>query len=219
MTQPHKTKWRPASLPASTVPRSVGPARKGETAFPREVPAEALRPRSVPQVPRSMNIAIPVRVPAGSAPCLAAGFGSLAGPVRLRLATSTFRFPIGHPLKRTSSVVLSRFPPPGGFRFRRTLEGKWVRLWLAPLPRASSFRLPGPRFDRLPSEDFCRFSAGPPLEASSFPKAAPCDKRTMAPVVESRQTLNRGSGLWITGISGITWVKVASACQSPGLRP
>jgi hypothetical protein len=62
---------------------------EGETAFPREVPAEALRPRSVPQVPRSGNIAIPVRVPAGSAPRLAAGFGSLAGSVRLRLATST----------------------------------------------------------------------------------------------------------------------------------
>ena len=46
-----KTKWRPAFLPASTVPRSIGFAREGEAAFPREVPAEALRPRSVPQVP------------------------------------------------------------------------------------------------------------------------------------------------------------------------
>ncbi len=45
-----KTKWRPASLPASTVPGSLV-LPKGETAFPREVPAEALRPRSVPQVP------------------------------------------------------------------------------------------------------------------------------------------------------------------------
>jgi hypothetical protein len=135
-----KTKWRPALLPASTVPRSVGLAREGETAFPREVPAEALRPRSVPQVSSPDK--------SGSVPCgfraWPEGWPRFPGGIEsLRLATSTFRFPIGRPLKRTSSVVLSRNLPPGGFQFRRTLEGKWVRLWLAPPPRASSFRLPG----------------------------------------------------------------------------
>ena len=105
------------------------------------------------------NIAIPVPVPAGSAPCLAAGFGSLAGTFLLGLAASNSGS-LSVVREASFAVVLSRFLPPGGFRFRRTLEGKWVRHWLAPPPRASSFRLPGPRFLQLPSEDLSRFPRG-----------------------------------------------------------
>jgi hypothetical protein len=171
MTAP-KTKWRPASLPASTVPRSVSLAREGETAFPREVPAEALRPRSVPQVPSQEYCY------SGSGSC---GFralpcGRLRFPGGIRPSPSCdidIRFPIGRPLKRTSSVVLSRNLPPGGFRFRRTLEGKWVRLWLAPPPRASSFRLPG---------TFASIGFGPKTSAALRGAAA----ESVSPFPESR---------------------------------
>ena len=164
-------------LPASTVPGSVGLAREGETAFPREVPAEALRPRSVPQVPSQDHCW------SGSGSC---GFRSLpcgrsSVPWRVpSFSALRLRIPVPYrtSMKRSFSDVLSRFLPPGGFRFRRTLEGKWVRLWLAPLPRASSFRLPGPRFLRLPSEDFRRFPPGRAWERHfRFRKAAPCHRK------------------------------------------
>jgi hypothetical protein len=84
------------------------------------VPRPALRPASVPwRVPSFFRLA-------------ASNSGSLSDADEAKLLR-----------------VLSRYLPPGGFRDRRTLEGKWVRLWLAPPPRASSFRLPGPRFLRF----------------------------------------------------------------------
>ncbi len=105
-----KTKWRPALLPASTVPRSVGPAREGETAFPREVPAEALRPRSVPQVPSQEYCY------SGSGSC---GFRALpcgrlrfpGGYLPSRPCGFEFRFPIGLRRSEASSV-----PFRGSFR-------------------------------------------------------------------------------------------------------
>jgi len=153
------------------------------------------------------NIAIPVPVPAGSSASLAAGFGSLAGTFLLGLAASN-EGSLSDVREASFSEVLSRFLPPGGFRFRRTLEGKWVRLWLAPPPRASSFRLPGPHFDQLPSEDFRRSPRGRVWERLSVSgRPRPATGRTLAPESDSRLMLNRGPGLWITGISGINWVK------------
>ena len=143
---------------------------EGETAFPREVPAEASRPRSVPQVP-SQGYCYP-----GSGSC---GFQSLpcgrsSDPWRVP-SFSALRLRIPVPCrtsrKRSFFDALSRFLPPGGFRFRRTLEGKWVRLWLAPLPRASSFRLPGPHFLRLPSlRTSAAFRGAVPGSFSPFPE-------------------------------------------------
>jgi hypothetical protein len=133
-------------------------------------------------------------------------------PSFFRLAASKRSFPVG--LDEAKLLrVLSRFLPPGGFGFRRTLEGKWVRPWLAPLPRASSFRLPGPRFLRLLSEDFRRSPLGRRRDRLfRFRKRPlPCDKSTLAPTFESRLTVNRRRGLWITGISGVTWIKLGFA--------
>ena len=83
-----KTKWRPASLPASTVPRSVSSCPKAWLAFPGRFRPRPCGPgRSLRFLRRT--IAGPVPVPAGPAPNLAAGFGSLAGSFRLGLAAST----------------------------------------------------------------------------------------------------------------------------------
>ena len=91
---------------------------------------------------RFLHRTSPDRSPAGPTPCLAAGHGSLAGS-EISARRHRYSVPYRTPTKRSFLGVLSRNLPPGGFRFRRTLEGKWVRLWLAPPPRASSFRLPG----------------------------------------------------------------------------
>ena len=158
----------------------------------------------------SRNIAIPGRSPAGPAPCLAAGHGSLAGSEfsALRLRNSV---PYRSPRKRSFFGVLSRNLPPGGFRFRRTLEGKWVRLWLAPPPRASSFRLPGTLLRSASVRRRPPLSAGPRLGASSVSgRARPATGRTLAPESDSHQALFWESGLWITGITGITQVKPAT---------
>src|SRR4051812_26370852 len=144
-----QTKWRPAFPPASTVPRSVRFARRRSW---------------LSQGGSGRGLAAPVG-PSGSfagillfrfsplrAPLLALrpDFGSLAGSVFLRLAASNFGS-LSDSDEASFLGFLSQSLQPGGLRFRRTLEGKWVRLWLAPLPRASSFRLPRPRFDPLPS--------------------------------------------------------------------
>jgi hypothetical protein len=176
---------------------------EGETAVPREVPAEALRPRSVPQVP-SQEYRY-----SGSGSC-----GSRAWPEgwprfpcgiqKISVLRHRLPGPYRTPTKRSFLGVLSRFLPPGGFRFRRTLEGKWVRLWLAPPPRASSFRLPGPRFNWLRSEDFRRSPRGRSWERLSVSgRPLPATGRSLHPFSESRQALNRGLSLWITGITGI----------------
>ena len=153
-----ETKWRPASLPASTVPGSVGPAR---------------RRNRLSQGGSGRGLAAPVGPSGSFAGILLFRFRFLRVPrPALRPASVPWRGPSFSALrlripvpyrtsgKRSLSDVLSRFHPPGGFRFRRTLEGKWVRHWLAPPPRASSFRLPGPCFDQLPSEDFRRSPRG-----------------------------------------------------------
>jgi len=154
-----KTKWRPALPPASTVPRSVRLARRpgllsqggsgrglaapvGPSGSFAGILLFRFRFLRVPR-PASRPASVPWRVPSFSA-------------LRLRI-----QVPCRTPMKRSFFGVLSRNLPPGGFRFRRTLEGKWVRLWLAPLPRASSFRLPG---TSLPSAsvlaNFRRFPRG-----------------------------------------------------------
>ncbi|MEA3064759.1 MAG: hypothetical protein QOJ27_1205 [Sphingomonadales bacterium] len=213
-----KTKWRPALLPASTVPRSVRLARKRS---------------SLSQGGSGRGLAAPVG-PSGSfagislfrfrflrVPLLALrpDFGSLAGSSLLRLAASKV---VSLSVVREASfqVVLSRFLPPGGFRFRRTLEGKWVRHWLAPPPRASSFRLPGTSFRSASVRRHPPLSAGPSLRASlRFRKAAPCDKPVSASLRRFAQALFQRFGLWITGITGITQVKPARAPPPSAQRP
>jgi hypothetical protein len=198
-----KTKWRPALLPASTVPGSVGPARRRDR---------------LSQGGSGRGLAAPVGPSGSFAGSLLIRFRFLRVPrPALRPASVPWRVPSSRPCGFELKVpcrtfdeanffdVLSPFLPPGGFRFRRTLEGKWVRLRLAPLPRASSFRLPGPCFLR---PRFLRTSAvlrsAVPGSVSPFPKRPlPCDKRTLAPESESRKALNRLLGLWITGITGI----------------
>ena len=155
--------------PLSLVP-SVLP--EGETAFPREVPAEALRPRSVPQVPRSRNIAIPVRVPAGSAPRLAAGFGSLAGSFLLPPCGFGSKVPYRTPMKRTSSCPFAvpsarglRVPPDPRRKVGSALACAAASRFFLPvartLLRSTSVRRPEP------------LSARPPLGPSlSFPEEA-----------------------------------------------
>ena len=149
-------------------------------------------------------IADPVPVPAGSAPRLAAGFGSLAGTFLLGLAAS-ISGSLSVVREASFAVVLSRFRPPGGFRFRRTLEGKWVRPWLAPPPRASSFRLPGPCF--VQPEILANFRRSPPGRAWErlfrFRKAAPRHRTDNGTRRRVGQARNGRSDLWITGISGI----------------
>ena len=149
---------------------------EGRACFPREVPAEALRPRSVPQVPSRDHCW------SGSGSC---GFRSLPcgrSSVPWRVPSfSAFRLriqvPCRTPTKRSFFGVLSRNLPPGGFRFRRTLEGKWVRLWLAPPPRASSFRLPGTSLRWASVRRLPPLSAGPWLGPSlRFRRVAPCHK-------------------------------------------
>ena len=145
-------------LPASTVPGSVGPALRREPPFPGR-----FRPR--PCGPgRSLRFLDPgislfrfgfLRVPRPALRRLRFPGGSLVS----RPCGFEFKFPYRTSDEASFFGVLSRFLRPGGFGFRRTLEGKWVRPWLAPPPRASSFRLPGPRFLRLP---FFRTSAAFP---------------------------------------------------------
>ncbi len=185
-------------------PWAVGPAREGEIAFPREVPAEALRPRSVPQVPCAKIIADPVPVPAGSAPCLAAGFGSLAGSFLLKPCGLEFRFPIGLTMKRSFVVSFRGSFSPGASGSagpsKESGFGFGLRRCLALLPSGC----PDLRFLRLPSEDFRRFPRGRAWKLFSVSgRPLPATGRTLAPESESRQALNRGSGLWITGITGI----------------
>jgi hypothetical protein len=61
---------------------------EGEAAFPREVPAEASRPRSVPQVPSAGSLLIGFRFLRVPILALRPVFGSLAGSLILRLAAS-----------------------------------------------------------------------------------------------------------------------------------
>jgi hypothetical protein len=172
-----QTKGRPALLPASTIPGSVDPARRRDR-LSQGGSGRGLAAPVGPSGSLRRSIADPVPVPAGSAPRLAAGFGSLAGIFLLGLAASNSNS-LSVVREASFAVVLSRFLPPGGFRFRRTLEGKWVRLWLAPLPRASSFRLPGPSLPSASSScELPPLSAGPSLRASiRFRKAAPCHRK------------------------------------------
>jgi hypothetical protein len=109
-----KTKWRPAFPPASTVPGQSALPVKARPPFPGRFRPRPCGPgRSLRFLRR--DIATPVPVPAGSAPCLAAGFGSLAGPFvsALRLRT---RVPYRASRKRNFFDALSRFLPPEGFR-------------------------------------------------------------------------------------------------------
>lgn len=212
-----KTKWRPASLPASTVPRSVGPARRRD----RLSQGGSGRGLAAPVGPSgSFAGSLLIRFRFLRVPSLALRpvFGSLAGSFLLGLAASNSSS-LSVVREASFAVALSRFLPPGGFRFRRTLEGKWVRLWLAPLPRASSFRLPGPS---LPStsvlSNFRRSPLGRAWERLSVSgRPRPATGRTLAPESESRQALNRGFGLWITGITGIIWINWTSVRRGDAL--
>ena len=214
-----QTKWRPALLPASTVPRSVGPAREGETAFPREVPAEALRPRSVPQVPSQEYCY------SGSGPC-----GSRAQPCgRLRFPGGSLhspscgieiRFPIGRPRSEASRSSFRETFRPGASGSAGPLKesgfGFGLRRRLALLPSGCP-DLASTGFRPKTSAALRGAVTG---SVSPFPEGPrPATGRTLAPESDSRLMLNRGLGLWITGISGITWVKRSGACQLPGLRP
>jgi hypothetical protein len=150
------------------------------------------------------NIAVPVRSSGRrSPPCggFRFPFGSrILPPLR---ASGTSR-PSPETVKRNFSVSFR-----GSFgrslRFRRTLEGKWVRLSLSRRPRASSFRLPGPRLRPVSILAELRpSSVRPRLRAASrFRWAALCHRRES---VINRRVGQAGftpSCLWITGISGI----------------
>lgn len=202
-----KTKWRPASLPASTVPRSVGLAREGETAFPREVPAEALRPRSVPQVP-SQEYRY-----SGSGPC---GFraqpeGRLRFPGGIRSSPSCDidnRFPIGLRRSEASSASFRETFRPGASGFagpsKESGFGFGLRRRLALLPSGC----PGPSLRLASVRRLPPLSAGPSLGASlRFRKVAPCDKPVSDTDSRFAQALSGRFSLWITGITGITQVK------------
>ena len=142
------------------------------------VPAEAFRPRSVPVSSFEKTLRLSSGPP-GIDPCLSAVHNSLSGSASFRpFGLWENRFPLRRPVKRNFSVAFR-----GSFglslRFRRTLEGKWVRLSLSRQPRASSFRLPGPRFG--PASILADLSfpwVGPQLRAFlRFRRAALCHKK------------------------------------------
>ena len=99
-------------------PLSLGPLvlPEGETAFPREVPAEALRPRSVPQVPSQNHCW------SGSGSC---GFRAQpCGRLRIpggflpsRPCGQEFRFPIGRPRSEASQMSFRETFRPGASGF------------------------------------------------------------------------------------------------------
>ncbi len=191
-------------LPASTVPGSVGFAREGEAAFPREVPAEASRPRSVPQVPCARSLLIGLgflRVPILA---LRPVFGSLAGSFFLRLAASNegslSDFDEAKLLRRPFAVPSARglqVPPDPRRKVGSALACAAASRFFLPVARTvASIRF---RSCELPP-----FSAWPSPGASLVSeRPLPCDKSILAPICESRQAVNRESGLWITGIVGI----------------
>jgi hypothetical protein len=126
-----KTKWRPALPPASTVPGSVI-SPEGEMPFPGRFRPRPCGPGRSLRFPHR-NIATPDRAPAGPAPCLAAGHGSLAGS-ELSAVRLQDRFPIGLRRSEASSVSFRNIFNPGvsdiagplkesgfGFGFRRRL--------------------------------------------------------------------------------------------------
>lgn len=171
-----KTKWRPALLPASTVPRSVGFAREGEAAFPREVPAEALRPRSVPQVPSQEYCY------SGSGSC---GFRALpcgrlrfpGGYLPSRPCGFEFRFPIGRPRSKLRGRPFA-VPSARGLRVPPDPRRK-VGSALA-CAAASRFFLPVARTLLRPASvrRLLPLSAGPCLGAPvRFRMAAPCHRK------------------------------------------
>jgi hypothetical protein len=161
-------------LPASTVPRSVGLAREGETAFPREVPAEASRPRSVPQVSEPNE--------SGSVPCgfraLPCGRPRFPGGIRF---VSVLRHRHLGSLSDSDKAELPRCPfakpsarglpvsPDPRRKVGSALACAAASRFFLPVAR-TTLRLASVR--RLPP-----LSAGPSLRASlRFRKAAPCDK-------------------------------------------
>jgi hypothetical protein len=159
----------------------------------------------------------PFRFPLG--PMLSSFDGSNF-PVRVPLP-SAFRpheaFPCRTPRSETSPRPFAVPSSPKAFWFRRTLEGKWVRLSTLSrrLPRASSFRSPGPHL-HLPRS--LRTSAPSGGASTSDPRlpfpvgAARC--RQMESVTPARvaPAQYRAWCLWITGISG------TSRVRGPALR-
>ncbi len=163
-------------------PLSLGPLilPEGETAFPREVPAEALRPRSVPQVPSQEYCY------SGSGPC---GFraqpcGRLRFPggyLPSRPCGFEFRFPIGlrrSELPRCPFAVPSarglQVPPDPRRKVGSALACAAASRFFLPVARTS---LLSASVRRLPP-----LSAGPSLRASlRFRKAAPCHRKDSAP--------------------------------------
>jgi hypothetical protein len=188
-----KTKWRPALLPASTVPRSVGRAREGETAFPREVPAEALRPRSVPQVPSQEYCY------SGSGSC---GFraqpcGRLRFPggyLPSRPCGFEIRFPIGRPRSELLSCPFAvpsarglRDPPDPRRKVGSALACAAASRFFLPVARTS---LPSASVRRLPP-----LSVRPLLRASlRFRKAAPCYRKDIGTGIRFAPNAESGSG-------------------------
>ena len=189
-------------LPASTVPRSVRLAR---------------RPGSLSQGGSGRGLAAPVGPSGSFAGSLLIRFRFLRVPrPALRPASVPWRVPSCSALrprnpvpyrtseKRSFAVSFRETFRPGASGFAGPLKesgfGFGLRRRLALLPSGC----PGPRFDRLPSEDFRRSPRGRSWERLSVSgRPRPATRRTLALRPESRQALNRGLGLWITGITGI----------------
>ena len=202
MTRP-KTKWRPASLPASTVPRSVRLARRhgllsqGGSGRGLAAPVGPSGSFAEPSLVRFRFLRVPILA-------LRPVFGSLAGSFLPKPCGFRIPVPCRTPTKQASSASFRETFGPGASGFagpsKESGFGFGLRRRLALLPSGC----PGPRFDRLPSEDFRRSPRGRDWEGLSVSgRPRPATGRTLAPNRESHQALNRGVGLWITGIVGI----------------
>ena len=175
-------------------PLSLGPLilPEGETAFPREVPAEALRPRSVPQVPSQEYCY------SGSSPC---GFRALpCGRLRFpggflpsRPCGFEFRFPIG---LRRSKLPRCPFAVPSARGLQVPPDPRRKVGSALACAAASRFFLPVARTS-LPPASVRRLrplSARPLLRASlRFRKAAPCYKKDIGTGIRFAPNAESGS--------------------------